>query len=193
MKSILFSGVALFLTAASAVAQAPGIYNAVGTIERLDSASVVVKTDTNTETFALAPSLVVLQNKVATLNDIKPNDFVASAAVVKDDGKLHSTELRIFPEALRGLGEGQRPMSGASAGQTMTNATVTGTVLANGSNTMKVRFPGGESELVLDPGVPVTRIDQVERSMLKPGLKVRVQAVRNGEGMVANRVTVMSD
>ncbi|MBN9084272.1 MAG: hypothetical protein BGP04_13345 [Rhizobiales bacterium 62-17] len=167
MKSILFSGMALFFTAASAIAQAPGTYNAVGTIERLDSASLAVKTDANTETFALAPSLVVLQNKVATLNDIKPNDFVASAAVVKD-GKLHSTELRIFPEALRGLGEGQRPMSGASAGQTMTNATVTGAVLANGSNTLKVRFPGGDSELVLDPGVPVTRIDQVERSMLKP-------------------------
>ena len=190
MNKILLSGFMWMLAAVSTSAQTPG-YAVTGLLDRIDPATVVVNTDSGMESFALANNLVVLQNKAATLTDIKPNDFVASAAVVKDDGKLHSTELRIFPEALRGLGEGQRPMSGASAGMTMTNATVIGTVLANGSNTLQVRFPGGDSELVVDPGVLVVRIDAVDRSMLKPGLKVRVQGARNGDGMTASRITIM--
>ena len=62
----------------------------------------------------------------------------AGVAVVdgKDDGKLHSTELRIFSEKMRGGGDGQRPMNDAR-NQTMTNATVMGTAIVNGSNVMK--------------------------------------------------------
>ena len=92
------------------------------------------------ESFKLAPNVLVVQNKTATLADVNPNDFVASAAVRGVDGKLHSTELRIFPEAMRGMGEGQRPMNDAR-NQTMTNATVTGAVVVNGSN--NIRFLSG--------------------------------------------------
>ena len=181
----------LTLLATSAFAQAPNALNILGVVERIDAAAITVKVDGGAiETFALAPVLVVLQNKTITLADIKPNDFVASAAVRKEDGKLHSTELRIFPEALRGVGEGQRPMNDAR-NQTMTNATVTGAVVVNGSNNIKVKFAnGGESELILDPGVPVTRIDNADRALLKAGAKVRVQGERKPEGAVVARVTL---
>ena len=62
--------------------------------------------------------------------------------------KLYSTELRIFPDAMRGVGEGQRPMNDAR-GQTMTNATVTGAAVVNGINNIQVRFQGGESNSLL--------------------------------------------
>jgi hypothetical protein len=142
------------------------------------------------DTYKLAPNVLFLQQTDARLSDIKPNDFVASAGVRKDDGKLHSTELRIFSEKMRGLGEGQRPMNDPR-NQTMTNATVTGTVVTNGSNVMRVKFPGGESDLILDPGVPVQRFADVDASVVKAGAKVRVQGVRNAEGATVNRVTVM--
>jgi hypothetical protein len=141
------------------------------------------------ESFKLAPKLMVVQNKPAKLSDIKANDFVASAAVRKADGKLHSTELRIFPEAMRGVGEGQRPMNDARS-QTMTNATVTGTVLVGGSNDIKVKLPTGESELVLDPGVPVIAIVPAEKSDVKAGTKVVVNAVKTADGVVAQRITL---
>lgn len=105
------------------------------------------------------------------------------------DGKLHSTELRIFPEAMRGVGEGQRPMNDARS-QTMTNATVTGAAVAGGSNNLKVRFPGGESELIVDPGIPVVRIEPADRSHLTVGAKVRVQGMRTAEGAQATRITL---
>jgi hypothetical protein len=161
-----------------------------GTVESFDAASISVKNEAGAvESFKLAPNLVVVQNKPATLNDIKPNDFIASDAVRKEDGKLHSTELRIFPDLMRGVGEGQRPMNDAR-NQTMTNATVTGTVIVGGSNTIKVKFAGSESELVLDPGVPVIAIVPADKSMVKAGVKVRVQGAKTADGAVANRITL---
>src|SRR6185503_18179328 len=174
----------------SASAQAPNTISVLGTVEAFDTASISVKTDAGAvETFKLAPNLVVVQNKPATLNDIKPNDFVASAAIRKADGKLYSTELRIFPDIMRGVGEGQRPMNDPH-NQTMTNATVTGTAIVGGSNTIKVKFAGGESELVVGPGVPVIAIVAADRSMVKAGVKVRVQGARTADGAVANRITL---
>ncbi len=178
------------LFSASAVAQAPNAFAVTGTVEAFDAASISVKNEAGAvETFKLAPNLVVVQNKSATLNDIKPNDFVASAAIRKADGKLYSTELRIFPDIMRGVGEGQRPMNDPR-NQTMTNATVTGTAIAGGSNTVKVKFAGGESELIVGPEVPVTAIVPAERSSVKPGAKVRVQGPKTADGAVANRITL---
>ena len=183
-------GAALALCAANAMAQAPNAINVNGVVDKIDADSISVKPEAGAvETFKLSPKLVVLQIKKATLADIKPNDYVASAAVMGADGKLHSTELRIFPEVMRGLGEGQRPMNDAR-GQTMTNATVTGAAVVGGSNDLKVKFSGGESELIVDPGVPVIRIDPVDRSLVVAGVKVRAQGVRGDDGAVVNRVTI---
>ena len=191
VKHMLFA--ALTVVAASpALAQAPNPINVMGVVEKIDATSITVKNDEGgaVATYKLDPKLMVLQNKTITLADIKPNDFVASAAVRKEDGKLHSTELRIFPEAMRGVGEGQRPMNDAR-NQTMTNATVTGAAVVNGSNNIKVKFAnGGESELILDPGVPVTRIDNGDKANLKAGAKVRAQGVKAADGDIINRVTL---
>ena len=198
---ILASVIAAF--AGSAMAQGNNAINVFGVVEKIDASTVVVKNDDGgkVDTFKIVPNVLYIQQAPAKLTDIKPNDFVASAAVRKEDGKLHSTELRIFSEKMRGGGDGQRPMNDAR-NQTMTNATVTGTVVANGSNVMKVKFgpsqiggtgptyPGGESDLILDPNVPVIKFTDADSSIMKAGAKVRVQGVRNAEGATVNRVTV---
>ena len=190
VKHILFAAL-MAAGATPALAQAPNAINIMGTVDKIDATSISLKGDDGkVSDYKLDPKLMVLQNKTITLADIKPNDFVASAAVKKADGKLHSTELRIFPEAMRGVGEGQRPMNDAN-NQTMTNATVTGAAVVSGSNNIKVKFAnGGESELILDPGVPVTRIDAADKASVKAGVKVRAQGVKGADGDVINRVTL---
>jgi len=191
MRTALILGMFLTFLAAPAMAQGQNTFAVNGTVHTFDATSIAVQNDDSgaVETFPLSPQLLVVQNKPATLSDIKPNDFIASAAVRKEDGKLHSTELRIFPEAMRGVGEGQRPMNDARH-QTMTNATVTGTAIVDGSNNLKVQFPGGESELILDPGVPVMAIVPADKSVVKAGAKVRVQGVKTPEGTLTNRITL---
>jgi hypothetical protein len=173
-----------------ALAQRAGL-NLFGTVERIDGGKLVIKTEAGeTREFALDPKVLVLKNSPTTLADIRPNDFIASAAMRAPDGKLHSTEVRIFPDAMRGRGEGQRPMNDAR-GQLMTNATVEGAALVSGSNVVRVTYAGGVSELVVDPGVPVTRIEQVEASAITPGASVRVQGQQDATGAVASQVTLL--
>jgi hypothetical protein len=189
MRIRFFPLMMVFCAATPALSQGAGL-NLFGTVERMDSAQIVVKTEAGeTRGFALDPKLLVLKNSATTLADIKPNDFIASAAMRAPDGKLHSTEVRIFPDAMRGVGEGQRPMND-ERGQTMTNATVEGTVLVSGSNVLRVTFPGGVSELIVDPGVRVTRIEQVEASAITAGDSVRVQGQQKPES-VASRITLL--
>ena len=205
MKSkALILGSFLALLAVPAMAQGQNAINVIGTVDKMDPTTISVKSDDGGQvtTYKLAPNVLYIQQAPAKLSDIKSNDFVASAAVKKEDGKLHSTELRIFSEKMRGGGDGQRPMNDAR-NQTMTNATVTGTAIVNGSNVMKVKFgpsqiggagttyPGGESDLVLDPGVPVFKFTDSDKSIVKVGGKVRVQGVRNAEGEIVNRITAM--
>lgn len=183
---------ALFaLAAVPALGQSSSAVRVSGTVDKVDATSITLKNHVSgaVESFRLAPNWLAVENKPATLADIKPNDFVASAAVRGVDGKLHSTELRIFPAAMRGSGEGQRPMNDAR-NQTMTNADVTGAAVVNGSNDIKVKFQGGESELVLDPGVPVTRIEAVDKARVKPGVEVRLQGLRSADGVTVSRVTI---
>ena len=192
-KTLLF-GSFIALLAVPAMAQVNNAINVFGTVDKVDATSISVKSDDGgqMQTFKLAPNVLYIKQSPAKLSDIKNNDFVASAAVRKDDGKLHSTELRIFSEKMRGGGDGQRPMNDAR-NQTMTNATVTGTAIVNGSNVMRVKFPGGESDLVLDPdpNIPVLKFTDTDRNAIKVGGKVRVQGVRNAEGEIANRITAM--
>jgi len=191
MRTALILGILMTFLAAPAMAQGQNTFAVNGTVRTFDATSISVENDDDgaVETFPLSPLLLVVQTKPAMLGDIKPNDFIASAAVRKEDGKLHSTELRIFPDAMRGVGEGQRPMNDAR-NQTMTNATVTGTAIVGGSNDIKVQFPGGESELILDPGVPVTAIVPADPSLVKAGAKVRVQGVKTTDGALINRITL---
>ena len=203
MRKALILGSVLALLAGPALAQGNNAINVFGVIDKFDATSIVVKNDDGgaVETYKLAPNVLYIKQAPAKLSDIKNNDFVASAAVRQADGKLHSTELRIFSEKMRGGGDGQRPMNDAR-NQTMTNATVTGTAIVNGSNAMRVKFgasqiggagttyPAGESDLILDPGVPVIKFTDADGSIVKAGAKVRVQGVRNAEGATVNRVTV---
>jgi hypothetical protein len=192
MRTALFIGISMMLFAFPAAAQNPNAINFNATVNAVDTASITLTSEDGgaVQTFRLAPNVLVLQNKAATLADIKPNDFIASAAVRKADGKLYSTELRIFPDALRGQGEGQFPMKDGP-NRTMTNATVTGTAIVSGSNNIRVKFQSGESELILDPGVPVIAIVPADRALVKSGAKVRVQGLKAAEGMLITRVTLL--
>ena len=189
LRSLLMSAV-LMLAAGSALAQTTNLA-LTGTIASVDGRKLSVKADGDgaEQVMTLAPNAGVYVSKPATLADIHATDYVASAALKGMDGKLHSTELRIWPDSLRGLGEGQFAMNDARQ-QTMTNATVTGSAIVGSSNNLTVTFKGATSELVVDPGVPVSKVEQVEVGVLKPGVRVRVGGTKGAEGAVVVRVFV---
>lgn len=159
-----------------------------GTIEKLDSASLLLRrNDGTTSSLSLGSQTAIFTSQPSSLSAIKPGDFIASAAVKGADGKLRSKELRIFPEALRGIGEGQRPMD---APQTlMTNAAVSEVVAAPEGDVVKVKYKDGTADLVVGPQVPVSAVVASEAKALKPGEKVFVLATKGQDGtLTAKRI-----
>ena len=138
---LLLAGALIALLAAPAGAQqAPqGTPTRVrGTVEKLDGQTLTVKTREGPQvTVTLPPNQPVAYLVKESLADIKDGAFVATTSVKGTDGKNHSVELRIFPESMRGLGEGQYAWD-LMPNSLMTNATVTGIAGAPQGQTLKV-------------------------------------------------------
>jgi hypothetical protein len=200
----ILAGVALL--AAPALAQTPQVRFR-GIVSSFDGATLVVQIpDGKTTSVAVPPDVRINANGKAKLSDIKPGDFVGSAADKGPDGKLHAEEVHIFPEAMRGTGEGHRPM-GPNPNRTMTNGTIAmndpeartmtnGTVSAasgKGSVTLTVHYKDGDQKIEVARDTPVVTIIPGDRSLLKPGATVSVVAVQKDSGLTATILTAEKD
>ena len=194
---LLLVGALIALIAVPAVAQnAPeGTPTRIrGTVEKLDGQNLTVKSREGSElTIALAPNFTVRYLVKKSLADVKSGDFVATTSMKGTDGKNHSVELRIFPEAMRGLGEGQYAWD-LTPDSLMTNATVTGISGSPQGQTLKVSYKGGESEIVVGPDTPVFTYESGDASLLKPGAAVFLVALKKPDGaLTAQGVTAEKD
>jgi len=164
-----------------------------GMVASFDGQIVSVKqADQSVVSVALPPDLEIGAVADRKLSDIKPGDFVGSAAVRGMDGKLHAQEVHIFPEDRRGSGEGHRPM--AEPQQTMTNATVAEVANVSDGRTLRLKYPGGEQVIDVAPGTRVVLFIKGDRNLLKPGAAIRIQAAKEADGkLVARSVQAQKD
>jgi hypothetical protein len=165
-----------------------------GTITALKGDALAVQTTGGEAvTIAFDPKTPITAVSAASLNDIKPGSFVGSAARPGPDGTLVALEVHIFPEKLRGTGEGHRTMD-IGPQTTMTNGTV-GSDIANVSSvsgrTLTVKYAGGEQKITVPAGVPVVLFDVGDATLLTPGAHVSVSATEAADGTLrAARITV---
>jgi len=189
MRKIALAAAVIGLFVAPALAQAPpaGTPTRVrGTVDNLDGQTLTVKSrDGQMVTIALAPNVTVITLVKKTIADIKDGDFVASTGVKGTDGKIHAVEVRIFPEAARGVGEGQYPWD-LMPDSVMTNATVNGIAGAPDGKVLKVTYKGTTSEYVVGPEVPVLANGPGDISLLKPGVAVFVIALKQEDGKLTS-------
>ena len=173
---------AVLLAALAPAAQAQPVtlrLNAV--IAALANDTLTLRNEDGTLTPVLLPQNVRIGTQVdRTLADIKPGEFVGSAAMRGRDGRLHAQEVHIFPETLRGTGEGHRPMDLPE--QTMTNATVDGVAEASSGRVLKLRFPGGEQTIEVGPDIRIVGLVPGDRTLLVPGAAVTIRAARAPDG-----------
>ena len=171
-----------------------------GTIQALQGSRLVIaQADGASVTLQLTPDTIVTTQQKAAFSDIQAHDFVASAGVLGKDGRTHAQEVRIFPESMRGAGEGHRPM--ALPNQTMTNATVSrigptgsmtnATVASVAGGVLTTVYPGGSTEIVVDPGTPVWRVISADRSRLVPGAAVRAFSTQAADGSLNARYVAL--
>jgi len=165
-----------------------------GTVEKLDGQTLTVKSREGPElTIVLAPDFAVSYLVKKGLGDIKAGDYVATTSMKGTDGKNHAVELRIFPESLRGVAEGQFPWD-LMPDSLMTNATVSGVTAAPQGQTLKVNYKGNESEIVVGTDTPIFGYGSGDATLLKPGAAVFLVAQKKPDGSLsAARVTAEKD
>jgi hypothetical protein len=161
-------------------------------------------------TVQLADNVRVSARSAASLAAIAPGAYIGTTAVPRPDGTLAAVEVHVFPESMRGTGEGHRPMD-VGAGSTMTNATVASVVAAGTApsrNTMTnatvasvaasgqerritLKYKDGEKVVTIDQTVPVVMIEPGDASMLVPGAHVLVTTAKQADGtLTSDRVSV---
>jgi hypothetical protein len=170
-----------------------------GTIAAVSDTSLTVSTATGAQQVHLATPLHVYTRSASDLAHVAPNAFVGITSVAQPDGSQRATEIHVFPEELRGTGEGSRMMDQTAGGgrSTMTNGSVApsrmtngsvsgsrmtnGTVSTSGGTSYTIQYQGGTQTIVVPPGVTVTAIVPTQ-TKLAVGANVVVLASTGSDG-----------
>lgn len=162
-----------------------------GIVERLDGQSLTVKTsEGTTATIALVPSYSVGAVVKASMTDIKKGSFIGVGARPQAGGGLTAVQVFIFPEAMRGAGEGHRPWA-VLPDSTMTNATVAETVSRVDGSSVTLTYPGGEQTIAITPEANIIMAAPAQAADLVAGAQVALTASRQADGSLSsNRVTI---
>lgn len=162
-----------------------------GVVESLSGDTLMVKSREGKDVTVMLKSGWAVTGVVnASVNDIKPGDFVGIASVPTESGVNGALEVLIFPAAMKGTGEGDydwdlKPKS------SMTNATVASAVKSVDGPTLSLTYKGGEKKISIPPGTPVVTLAQATKEDIKPGAGVIINGVTTGDNMVeSDRVLV---
>ncbi len=149
-----------------------------GTIESIDGPVFVIKNRDGAElklTVTDNPLFVAIVK--STMADIKPGMFVGSTGMTQPDGSQKAIEVHIFPESMRGTGEGHYDWD-LKPNTKMTNANVEQTVAGVEGPVLSVKYKDGEKKLLVTPETAVVTYVMGARDDLKPGTKVFVAAAK---------------
>ena len=189
--------VAVVMVAAStiyAVAQQPPSPSRVrGTIEAVDGDMLAVKSRAGEDVkLHMTGDIRVVGITKIALTDIKVGSFIGTTTVPGPDGANNAVEVHVFPEDMRGTGEGSRPYD-LKPNSSMTNATVE-SVVGNDGHTLNIKYKDGEKKVLVSPETPVVTYVPADKSDLKPGAKVIAFMKKLPDGSFeTNRVSVGRD
>lgn len=216
-----FATLALAATLSTAALAAPPAERVRGTIERADATTLVLKTDDGrSTTVALTPDTKYAAVLKASLDQIKEGVFIGTAT--KGDNPPTALEVVLFPESMRGTGEGHYPwdeiqdttagdgpkvksamtngtVKAAAGGapkvkSAMTNGTVARSAGADGTTTLTVSYGADGSKTIAVPAsAPVVTFEPADAAILRPGAKAFVIAGNEDGKLSARRVAVGKD
>jgi hypothetical protein len=168
--------IALLMVAASsayALAQrAPVPTRVRGSVEAIDGDTLTVKSRSGEDVkLHMTADMKVVGIAKISLSDVKVGSFIGTTTVPGPDGMPTAVEVHVFPENMRGVAEGSQPWD-LEPNSTMTNATVSDSVVGNDGHTLVVKYKDGEKKVLVAPQTPVVTYVPDNKSDLKVGVKV---------------------
>ena len=184
------AAVVIAAVSAAAFAQAPTRIR--GTIEQVEGNTLTIKARSGELMKVKVPdNVVVTAITKASVADIANGKFIGTTTVGQRDGALVAEEIHIFPESMRGTGEGHRDWDLRPESK-MTNANVAEIKSMGDGKVMTIQYKGGEKKVLVTPRTAVVNFEPASRAELKPGAPVFINAAeRQPDGTyTAPRVNV---
>ena len=154
-----------------------------GTIERLDGDVYIVKSRAGDELkMTLAENALIVALIKATLADIKQGSYIGVSGLPQPDGTQRALEVHIFPENMRGVGDGHRSWD-LQPSSTMTNGNVEQAAASSEGQVLMLKYKDGEKRVVVSTETPIVVYVTGDKSELTPGAHIFVPAaVRQPDG-----------
>jgi len=179
------------LSAHAAAQTPPAPVRVRGTVEKLDNLVMTVKArDGGTVNVKLADNYTVVGVSRAKIEDIGAGKFIGTATLGQRNGGLVALEVHIFPEAMRGVGEGHYPWD-LQPDSKMTNGNVADVKSVGSDRMLTVQYKGGEQKVLVPTNAHVVLFGPADRAELKKGAHIFCVAQRAPDGSLsAGRVNV---
>ena len=155
-----------------------------GVIQALEGQTLVVATPNDDVVRLTLTDMTGINGlEKRSMADITENTFIGTTAVKDRDGRWQATEVHIFPEAMRGAGEGHYAWDLPDS--TMTNGAATGVASKGRGGTLSVRYAGGTVEVDVTRRTEIVALTMGTRALLVPGATVMALAVPADGGAMA--------
>jgi hypothetical protein len=170
---LLFAAAVLAASTVYAAAQkSPTPTRVRGTIESVDGDVLNVKSRSGEDVkLHMTGNVLILGITKIALADVKVGSFIGTTTVPGPDGAPKAVEVHVFPENMRGTGEGSYAWD-SRPNSTMTNATVADSVAGVDGQTINVKYKDGEKKVVITQDTPIVTYVPGDKSELKPGAKI---------------------
>jgi len=191
LRLALFAAIAF--SAAPVLAQNSPAASVRGSIESVADGGTSVKARTRAgeeQTLRIGPKTRFIFAVPATLADVKPGAFIGVAALPGDGGELKAMEVHVFPEAMRGTGEGFRPYD-LAPGSSMTNGNVDARVNGVDGPRLTVTYKGGQQTIVVGPKAPIVAFEPATQSDLKAGAAILARGAKQDDGSIDARFVLI--
>jgi hypothetical protein len=147
-----------------------------GTIERVEGDLYIVKTRAGAEVkVKLGDKPMVVALVKASLADIKQGSYVGVSGMPQADGSQKALEVHIFPEAMRGTGDGHRGWD-LQPSSTMTNGSVEQTAASASGQMLTLKYKDGEKKITVTAETPIVVYEPGNLAELKAGVPIFISA-----------------
>ena len=162
-----------------------------GTVEKLDGQMLTVKArDGKSVTIKMTDKFLVMGVVRAKVDDIGAGKFIGTTTLGERDGALVALEVHIFPESMRGTGEGHYDWDLQPTSK-MTNANVATIKSMGKDHVLEVQYKGGEKKVIVPDTAVIVSYTPTDVSALKPGAPVFINSTRQPDGTLTSpRVNV---